>query len=111
MEAHQLEILNDDSETKTGGIHSIIDLTLANKEARPFCLDRRSLKADITIDSDRGVLEWRWSGKVLEVDKSWKINGWALRARLDKREEADKEKEPMVKIEDVWRRKMGFWKR
>lgn len=86
MEAHQLEVPNDDSKTRTvGEIHSIIDLTLANKKGRPFCLGWRILKAgDITTESNHEVVEWRRSGTVLEVGKSWKINGWALRARLDK---------------------------
>ena len=50
------------------------------------------------------MVEWEWSGEAPSADRGWVIRGWALKERLDKEKEADRKKEPMEKIEEVWRR-------
>ena len=89
IDTHELEVENDSQTTRPDSeCHSIIGLTLTTPGAACQCQDWRILSDnDDTTDSDHVVIEWRWTGPAPagRVDRSWKVKGWVLKERLEKK--------------------------
>ena len=104
IRSYDLNILNDQSQTRFGGEnHSIIDLTLATPSAAVYCRDWTTLELEEGVGSDHAVIEWRWQDEAARSNGNWKFRGWALKKKLDDEKEAQKRGEKVVTLEDKWR--------
>ena len=109
IDSFNLSILNDQSQTRFGGLnHSIIDLTLATPSAAIYCQGWRVLDTlEEGSGSDHAIIEWKWQDKAAKTDGGWKFRGWALKKKLDEEKEAQKRGEKVVTLEDKWRSLIG----
>lgn len=91
VETHELVVKNNGQATRPASMcHSVIDLILATPNAAPFCKEWRTLDSEEhATGSDHVMIEWKWTKPVPKVDKSWKVQDWALKERLDKEKEEE----------------------
>ena len=110
--AHELQVLNDDRETRPtrpeGTLHSIIDLTLATPGAGPRCEGWRVVEEECVAHSDHVMIQWEWRVSTMKVDPRWRVRGWALKKKLDQEgEERAEGKKSGPTLGEVWQGRMS----